>query len=386
MGIENNYLKKNNVNFNSCILNENKLWFVSLEGYFMNIDVDTKKASYIKLKNLNSWKNHPVIDNMFVYETSIYWVDQFGKNIYEYDTKQNEYYCYQLPLVEMIEWQCFAGVYLYSGKLFLFPRGDLFRIEFDLEKKKYMTYQWERLCVDYSISHEDSLQLWCSIQYNNWVYLFEKSRNRAIRMNFENFKYEYIDIPYELSNIQHIVLSNNVFYILSTNGNLYTWDGSSEHVSKIYNCHDVDLSFSRIAVTENKVFLLPGLSKKILVVNLQNYGIMEHDEYPEDFEYQEREWSKYFGFAEDQQNIWFANRTANYILHISKCTESIEWIRIIPPEAQEKWNVYMETEKMILTENEKELALFIELECGKKKKEQNRKRWGEYIWNTINST
>ena len=72
MNIGGNYLKDKKVNFSNCILNKNKVWFVSTEGYFMNIDVDTKKSSYINLENLNGWINHPVIDNMFADKSSIY--------------------------------------------------------------------------------------------------------------------------------------------------------------------------------------------------------------------------------------------------------------------------------------------------------------------------
>lgn len=383
MNIKDNRLKERKVNFSNCILNKNKVWFVSTEGYFMNIDVDTKKTSYIKLKNLNSWKKHPVTDNMFAYRGNIYWVDQFGKYIHEYDIDQNEYYEYQLPPVEMIEWQCYAGIYLYNEKLFLFPRIGLTRIEFDLHEKKYVVYPWNCSDEDFKVNKKEDIQLWCSVQSNNWLYLFERNRNKAIRMNFENLSYEYIDIPHELSNIQHIVFKNNVFYILSVTGNLYIWDGCSKQVEEVYDCNDKELSFARIAITEHKVFLLPDLSEKIWIIDLENHEIKVQDQYPADLEYNESGWSKYFGYTEDKQYMWFANRTANYVLRINKYTEIIEWIKVVPPKIEDEWKVHLETGRMIFTEEQNYLRLFISLESSKTEKGKNKESLGECIWNTI---
>lgn len=383
MNIKDNCLKERNVNFSNCTLYNNKLWFVSTDGYFMNIDVETKKAIYIRLKNLNSWKKHPVTDNMFEDRASIYWVDQFGKYIHEYNIEQNEYYEYQLPPIEMIEWQCFAGIYLYNGKIFLFPRSSLTRIEFDLQEKKYIVYPWNCQDDDYEINKKGNMQLWCSVQSNNWLYLFERNRNKAIKMNFEDLSYKYIDTPHELSDIQHIVFNNDVFYILSMTGNLYTWDGCSKQVEEVYNCNDKELSFARIAVTGHKVFLLPDLSEKIWIIDLKNYEIKEQDQYPADLEYYESGWSKYFGYIEDKQYIWFANRTANYILRIDKHDEIIEWIKIVPPKIQDKWSIYLETGSIIFTEEQNYLRLFISLEDSKPEKKQSKGLLGEYIWNTI---
>jgi len=383
MNIKDNCLKERKVNFSNCILYNNKLWFVSTDGYFMNMDVETKKTIYIRLKNLNSWKKHPVTDNMFADRASIYWVDQFGKYIHEYDIDQNEYYEYQLPPVEMIEWQCYAGIYLYNEKLFLFPRIGLTRIEFDLQEKKYVVYPWNCSDEDFKVNKKEDIQLWCSVQSNNWLYLFERNRNKVIRMNFENLSYEYIDIPHELSNIQHIVFKNNVFYILSVTGNLYTWDGCSKQVEEVYDCNDKELSFARIAITEHKVFLLPDLSEKIWIIDLENHEIKVQDQYPADLEYNESGWSKYFGYTEDKQYIWFANRTANYVLRINKYTEIIEWIKVVPPKIEDEWKVHLETGRMIFTEEQNYLRLFISLENSKTEKGQNKESLGECIWNTI---
>lgn len=383
MNIGGNYLKDKKVNFSNCILNKNKVWFVSTEGYFMNIDVDTKKSSYINLENLNGWINHPVIDNMFADKSSIYWVDQYGTYIHEYNTEQNKYYEYPLPTVEMIECQCFAGIYLYNEKLFIFPRNGLTRIEFDLQEKKYAVYPWNYSDEDFKINRKGKMQLWCSVQCNNWVYLFERNRNKAIRMNFKDLNYESIDIPYELSDIEYIVFSNDIFYILSMNKDLYAWDGTLDGIERIYHCSDRELSFSRIAVTDHKIFLLPALSGKILIIDLQSYEVKEHDQYPKDLEYHESGWSKYWGYTEDKQYIWFANRTANYVLRINKYTEIIEWIKVVPPKIEDEWKVHLETGRMIFTEEQNYLRLFISLENSKTEKGKNKESLGECIWNTI---
>ena len=65
MNPKKSFIEERNVNFFNCILIDSKLWFVSVEGYFMNIDINTKEAKYVELERIKGWTRHSVIDNMF---------------------------------------------------------------------------------------------------------------------------------------------------------------------------------------------------------------------------------------------------------------------------------------------------------------------------------
>ena len=52
MNPKKSFIEERNVNFFNCILIDSKLWFVSVEGYFMNIDINTKEAKYVELERI----------------------------------------------------------------------------------------------------------------------------------------------------------------------------------------------------------------------------------------------------------------------------------------------------------------------------------------------
>ena len=382
MNPKKSFIEERNVNFFNCILIDSKLWFVSVEGYFMNIDINTKEAKYVELERIKGWTRHSVIDNMFENSKSIYWVDQQGNHLHEFNIELNKYNCYDFPNVDMIDWECFAGIYLNQGKLLFFPRNASYLIEFDILKKKYVLFpELAKVLKAVSNGKEDSV-LWCSVRYNNWIYLFQKMGTKVIRFNLNNYQYDTIEFSDRLFDLNQVILYNNIFYILTSSGDVYSWDDKTEKCEQVFVSNNDKLSFSRIFVTEHNLFLLPALSSKILIVDLDTYADRELADYPNDLRFRDIDWGKYFGFYEDRQYAWFANVKANYMLRINKITENIEWIKIISPAIQQEWEIYKGMGKDILPERKKGLPFLFGIEDNVNSVEENT-LLGSAIWEMI---
>lgn len=369
--------KNRDICFNNCILRDNKIWYVSINGYLMNLDLESRQVSYVEPERLEGWKKHPVVDDMFAFYNSIYWVDQYGKGLHEYNIKLQKYYQYELPKMDMFEWGCFAGIYRYKRKLFLFPKSTSYHLEFDLLERQLI--RCPQACQNTGVKIN-------SVKKDNWIYLFERKKNKAVKFNLESSEYAYVDVPGEIAEAIHIVECQNIFYILSQNGTVYIWNEEEGDIKEIYTGHHDEQEFGRIAVTKSKLFLLPGLGKRILIVNLQTHVISEQEQYPHDFdmEYCDLNWGKYLGIFKDSDYIWFANRKTNYMLRINRITENIEWIKIIPPSIEPVWwDLYEKMRKIDLDEKTYGLELLFEIKQNQKAWNREDSRVGRSIWEGV---
>lgn len=322
--------------FSSCILSENQLWYVSNQGYLMHMDMSTGKVSYAGIENKDNWVKHSMSDPMFAYEGCLYWVDQFGMAVHEYCIRLKEYYLYELPATERLE-TCYAGIFMYAGKIYMFPQKEPGLIIFDLDKKEISVQS--SLYEDFWARErcKKNLTLYYAVQNENFVYVFLTDMETVWEVNVRNGKYRTLSLKQKVSDISCAIYINNLMYILDLNGNVYTWNIESDEFFCIFECKTTGLSFSRMIVTENKLFMLPNMSKKILIMDLKYKTVLEADNYPDDLQYREINWSKYWGYTEDEQCVWFATRISNYMLCINKDKEAIEWKKIIAPTDREEY-------------------------------------------------
>lgn len=307
------------INFSSCIKANNKIWFVSVEGYLMNFDFMTCKTEIVVPQNLDKEDFKAIVDTMILHVQKIYFFSQDGKILYEYDLKSN--YCsrYQLPEVEMINWGCFAGIYLWGEKIYIFTKvaGKIYY--FDTKKKVFV-----------DVSNENTSSVTSSIIFDNKVYM--ASYNRILCYNLDSACFES-----ECSiNDEEIYWMNryheNIYLLTKTNG-LYVWNIAIDTKKLIYQEKNEKQIYSRVFATENKIFLLPCLGQNIRAINIL-IGEKRIEENPSDLKYKEIGWSKYSGYCEDEKCIWCANRVSNYFLLIDKENEQIKWINMYPPESR----------------------------------------------------
>ncbi len=379
-----NKLEIEGIYFYNCIIYANKLWFVSTSHYFMNMDVETGQTSYVDWEERDSWKEHAVLDKMLTCGTSIYWLDRDRNSVHEYNAESNEYCYYPLPEVEEnVLGYGFAGIYVYEDMIYFFLRNTLLVLRFDLRQKKWETYS--ELYLNWTSENVKRENLVCSVQVCHWIYLFQ-SCGVIVKFNLDNFQHEYITIPDELSNIIRVVWKNNKFYLLLSTGDVYIWDGKGENVEKIYSSLDTGRPFGEIYVTEHKMFLLPNRSEKILIVDLQNYSIINQAECPEDIQYIDNTDGKYGAYTEDESYVWCDKRRANYILRINKKDEKIEWLKMRLPSVQEEWFYRKKRGEIpMLYEKAESLERLMQTDDNEKNNTdvKGSENIGETIWNAL---
>jgi hypothetical protein len=86
---------------------------------------------------------------------------------------------------------------------------------------------------------------------------------------------------------------------------------------------------SRICITDRNIIVLPSLEKDIVCIEKQTGEAYCMDTYPPDFQYDagKKKWSKYIGYCENDTAYYFACRTSEYILEVSKLSGKLKWIK-----------------------------------------------------------
>lgn len=341
--------------FSNCVLNENRLWYISNQGYLMYMDVISGKVSYASIKNGNDWVKHPMSDPMFVYEGGVYWVDQFGKAVHEYNIGTEEYCLYELPETERLD-SCYAGIFMFADKLYMFPKKTQKLLVFDLKKKKAAVR--EEIYEDFLArqKNKNNFGLTYAVQYRKYIYIFLKDMETVWEVDLTDCTYRTLRLPQKITDIRCAVCADDVMYIMTLNGSVYVWNVENDCFCGIYECQNKGLSFSRMIVAEHKLFMLPALSEKILIMDMEDKSVSETNHYPNDLQYRESNWDKYWGYAEDDQQVWFATRTSNYMLIINKKEEKIEWKKIIPPTSREEYD-FCKSIKRLQPQKNKEILL-----------------------------
>ena len=333
------------INFSTCIKVNNKIWFVSAEGYLMNFDCMTCKTEIVVPQNLDKEDFKTIVDTMILHDQKIYFFSQDGKILYEYDYKSN--YCshYQMPEVEMINWECFAGIYLWGEKIYIFTKvaGKIYY--FDTKNKVFM-----------NVSNEKACSVTSSVIFDNRVYM--TSNNRILCYNLDSACFES-----ECSiNDEEIYWMNRYhenIYLLTRANRLYVWNIATGIKKLIYQEKNEKQIYSRVFVTENRIFLLPCLGKNVCVIN-KTTGEAGMEENPADLKYKEIGWSKYSGYCEDDEYIWCANRVSNYFLCIDKINERINWVKMLQPNPRDMGPyLALRKDNMIFNEGELELREFL---------------------------
>jgi len=141
--------------FDSCILVENKLWFVTHNQLFMFYDIVDNQINLIEPSTDETFFFKNVLDSMLCFEGHIFWVEQDGKRLLQYCIKSNEIYTYVMPDVDYIDWTCFSGVYLIGAAIYFIPRYTQDLIIFDIVSKKFSVkgdfFSKFKLCEDKQI-------------------------------------------------------------------------------------------------------------------------------------------------------------------------------------------------------------------------------------------
>ena len=300
------------INFCSSIEVNDVLWLVTKNGFLMKYDYKNNIAKYVINKNNTVIRFENVYDKIIAYEDKLYFMEVDASVFYEYNIKTNEYYCYSMPEMEMINWRCFSGIYLYGNKIFLFGKrlGKIYY--FDTNKKNFT-------CIFLN----DNRVTNCSVKIDNKIYLASEKKIISYNLDSLCFEQTYI-LDDEIMWINNY--KNSIFSILN-NGNILEFNITTLETKNIYIESNNVVSFNRCFITENKIFIFPLVAEHIGIID-RSTGEFSYADEPNDINYYKSDWSKYGEYSECLNHIWIANRISNYAALIEKNTEKLLWIQM----------------------------------------------------------
>lgn len=368
-----------NINFHTCIYAKGKLWFITNSGYFMNLDTTTGEVSFVNKSKSIIYQQ--VTDTMVADEDCIYWVEQDGKRLFEYNIRNNECEIYPMPEVPMINWSCFATVCIRNHKINFFAKYTNKLIVFNTKNKQFS----EKNEIYHQIQNKNENNEIPLIQYacqdKDEMYLFLPGGNKIIKYNLDNENSEQIQPTEPIGKVQSAVWKHNILYILTTDGEIYLFNRNFIKMKEIKSDTISGKSYGTIVLTDTKLFVLPALTDEIQVVNLNHSKVETLEYYPSGFKYENKGWWKYIGYTENNQYIWIANRMSNYILRINKGTEQIEWWKMQIPSLEQESEYCSAIGKIQFMESETDLQLLFHIK--NKKSTDQVSCYGKNIWNIL---
>lgn len=129
--------------------------------------------------------------------------------------------------------------------------------------------------------------------------------------------------------VDAIYIDENI-YFLNWFGSIYKWDLKQKQIEIIETLKtepDETKSVSKIIYAGNKLIVFPSLGEDINILDVSTYERKIYQGYPSDFMYQEKKWSKFYGYCEDDQYFYFAMRSANYVLKVDKQSGEFIWLK-----------------------------------------------------------
>lgn len=331
-----------NVNFHTCLKVDNKIWFISVEGYLMNFDIVTNESEIIIPNNLLGVCFKQVIDNMIYDDNKIYFVEQDGSKLFEYNQITNYCASYLIPDTKCINWECFSGIYLFGRIIYLFTKVSGVIHCFDIDSKRFTSINEEKNdIVLNSFRIQDRVYL-----YGKKVICFDMSRHFFVG----EYDFQEGDILWMNS------YQNNILFL--TKKQVGIWNQYDKLKTSLYEEENVSQKFLISLSTENKIFVLPNHSKDILIIDKRT-GKASYAILPDDLYYIENGWSKYWGYTEDDRFIWCANRVSNYVFSVDKKNEEIRWLKVKTPDLKSEIQYLKLMEKKFFYESEMDFEIIL---------------------------
>lgn len=301
-----------NINFNNCVAANNKLWFITIESLFMSYDLEKKETQYVVPNNYNELDFKQIIDDMIYHNGCIYFVEQTGKYMYEYNIEDNYCYRYSLPECQLVNWGCFSGIYLLGEYIYMFTRENSRIYVFDINEKKLTV-------------KESSIDEMMDISVKVGKHIYFSNCKEVIKYNID--KNECESRCTLRKTLIWMTCYESDIYLIDKDSSIYVCDKEFNDMKEIFHNTDANRTICRLAITKDKVFAFPSFSEEYIVIDKETKK-SESIPVPEDIEYDAIKWGKYLGISEDDKYIWLANRICNYAVYIDKAAQTLNFYKM----------------------------------------------------------
>ncbi len=340
----------------SAVSQKKMFFFTSFKRIPMMQDLHTGEVCH--LEKLINYDPKFITDYMTVSENDIVALELNGKRLMKYNTVDKICTYFELDYNGR---NCdnYALFTSWGRKLYVFPRyGDKFII-IDLEKEKVQKNKIlsSKIQANRKNKEKDTMSyFWCGCQLENKAWLFSKQGNMAVVYDMNSSMWQEYEIPGNIDNCVSVMPYEDKFYLLNSKGIVYCWDAKCALVEIIADCSNSsgdNTRFSQIGVSGKRIFILPALEKDIYYVDLKTRQINKYETYPKGFRYCGPEnWSKFYGYCEDEECYYFAMRSANFMLVLNKQSGKEKWIKPRQLLREEYIKVYFNYNRSLLQETE----------------------------------
>lgn len=343
-----------NILFSTCVLIDNRIYAFTQCGYFpVKINLSNKDMSYID--GLEGYQPF-IADEMLSDGENIYVLELNGERLLKWNllTKKCDYFIIKCG---KMEWgNCAAFVY-YKENIFIFPkyRDSIIKIDVrtgELEKRKKLYTEIKSNVSD--DGKKEFIYFNCGCSKKNLIWLFREQNNQLVVYDLDKDNWKKYTLSLNVEHCVHIAEHSGNIYFLNSRGKIYCWDMKNDVMKLLADCVDnrkIYDEFGRMAVTDKKIYLLPAQGENIICISTITGEKMIYQHYPKQFRYSiPNDWSKYYGYSEDEKYFYFAMRSANFILGIDKERGEIFWIKPNNLLQRDGWNICKKYYKNIVFE------------------------------------
>lgn len=337
--------------FPACTVKDNKLFCVTdVEHIFERIDIKSGQVEYIddpEGYNPSKWSG---TDAILLHEDIVYLVEQNGEHILKYslvshscqyiDVMCNDYICTN-----------FAGITIYAGQMYMFPRYRDGVIKVNLESGT--VEMKDDLCpeIEYAFNEKEPIPhtlFSCSCQVENHIWIFTERDGIAIDYDIAEEQFEKYILPESVEGCVQVEYVDGLFYFLIMEGKIYTWSPEKnigEEICDFGKACEYPY-FGIISYAGNRLWVLPLLGNDIYIIDLLAHQYTIYSNYPADFAYfAPNNWGKYFRYYSDEKYYYYAMHAGNYILIIEKKTGQEQWIKPQVPDEEKKVTFYLKNRR-----------------------------------------
>lgn len=329
-------------------------FFSSQNGLLTELDMETNNTFYLPMIVDEVCGQAGSIDIVQIHNNKIYALKNAGDGLIEYDLNEDTYRCFNPECAEKL-WGNYIYMTEHNSQLFIFCRA-INRVKvFDCNTKEFTT-------IEYDIENQTFT---FGTRVDDVVWLFPKNGRMvaAFDLNARKVSTYIIDITFE--DAVNCWAEDGEIYIITIRGDILVWNTEETDVDTFRKAKSNE-QVGRIVVTEKKIILLPSLGQNIIVIERDTCQERIYEEYPEGFRYEANPgWSKYYGYCRDANKIYFAMRSANFMLIIDKKTGEMSWKKPLGLSDENKMELYVNGGKLQLTEGEFSLTGFIDYLSGK---------------------
>lgn len=300
-----------------CIYKDNKIYFFSeKESILVAIDITKNIGEIQQIKNRELYRKVP-FDFVTSKNNTIYALEMSGKYMCEYCVDTQEIRYIQIDCNNRVDGN-FALLATEDNQVLIFERMYGVTI-YDTKNEIVQKIPYPFI--------EGEVITGC--KYENHYFLFHKNGHKIFEFDISLKKWNTICLKRELKHVMHVIADKANIFILSEDGIIIRWD-VRENVNILETakkCYNVERAASKICVTNNSIIVLPSLAEDILIIDKLTYEVKIFQKYPEDFRYKNNNWTKYYGYCENEESYFFACRKSPYILKVDKINDNISWIK-----------------------------------------------------------